>query len=60
MLTLVFLGGVLVGAVVCYAVCVDAAATDALRPVVREYRDETARRAKLRQADKTPVGGRPR
>jgi hypothetical protein len=29
-----------------------------LRPLVREYRDETARRARLRAADRAPVGGR--
>lgn len=46
-----------VGGVVGYAIGCDVTARSALRPVVREYRDETARLAKLRQADRTPVGG---
>lgn len=47
----------LAGGIVGYAVGCDVTARSALRPVVHEYRDETARLAKLRQADRTPVGG---
>lgn len=49
-----FVIGIVVGGVIGYAVGYD---TASLRPIVREYKDETARLAKLRQADRTPVGG---
>lgn len=41
-----------------YVVGCDESARRKLGPLVSEYRDETARLAKLRKADRTPVGGR--